>query len=74
LISISSGEHQKNNIMDIPQFLLGVGMICIGIFIVVLQIKRFKNGLKDQLGYGRGLLLTGFFFIIGGIIIIVKSF
>ncbi len=60
--------------MDIPQIILGVVMICIGIFIVILQIKRFKNGLKDRWGYERSTLIGGIGFIVGGIIVIVKSF
>ena len=60
--------------MNIPNFLLGVGMICIGIFIVILQIKRFKNGLKDRWGYEQSTLISGIGFVVGGIILIVKSF
>jgi hypothetical protein len=60
--------------MNTPQFLLGVGMICVGIFIVILQTKRFKNRLKDRWGYEQSTLIGGIGFVVGGIIVIVKSF
>ena len=59
--------------MNISYVILGTVMICVGIFIVILQIKRFKNGLKDEWGYQRNLLVCGFGFIVIGIIILVKN-
>jgi len=50
--------------MNIPQAILGGVMICVGIFIIIQQIKWFKKGLKDQYGYVLRLLLSGFFLII----------
>jgi len=60
--------------MSIPQIILGVVAICVGIYIVVLQIKWFKKGTKDQFGYQGRFLLGGIIFIMIGIILIVKSF
>ncbi len=60
--------------MNISQIIWGLIMICLGIFIVILQIKWFKKGLKDQFGYQLRLLLFGFFLILWGIILIVGSF
>jgi len=48
-------------------------MICIGIFIIIIQIKRFKNGLKDEWGYGKGLLISGIGFVIIGVMILAKT-
>jgi len=59
--------------MNISNIILGIVMICIGILVVTFQIKRFKNGEKDRWGYGRSFLMSGFAFIGGGIITIVKS-
>jgi len=64
----------KINPMNIPRFITGVGMISIGIWTVILQIKWFKKGLKDPFGYEGRLLIGGFGFIVGGIILIIKSF
>lgn len=60
--------------MNASDITLGIGMLCVGIFIVILQIRRFRNGLKDEWGYESGLLISGFGAIVGGVIIIVKSF
>jgi len=60
--------------MNIPHIILGVAMICVGIYIVILQIKWFKKGLKDTLGSEIRLLITGIGLIVIGIIIIVKAF
>ena len=49
-------------------------MICIGIFISILQIKGFRNGIKDRWGYKQSTLIGGIGFIVVGIIMIVKSF
>jgi hypothetical protein len=59
--------------MNISNIILGLVMICIGIFIFILQIKRFKNGMEDRWGYEKSLLISGIGFIIGGIIVLVKS-
>jgi xanthine/uracil permease len=59
--------------MNIPQVILGVVMVCVGIYIVILQIKWFKKGSKDQFGYQGRFLLGGFGIIVIGILIIVKS-
>ncbi len=60
--------------MNIPQIILGVVVICVGIYIVFLQIRWFKKGMKDQFGYQGRFLLGGFGIIVTGIIVIVKSF
>lgn len=59
--------------MNISDIILGAGAICVGLFIVILQIKRFKKGLKDEWGYEKSLMITGFTFIVMGIIVLVKS-
>jgi hypothetical protein len=58
--------------MNISNIIGGSVLICIGIFIVLFQIKEFKNGVKDRWGYGKGLLISGITFIFGGIVMIVK--
>ena len=60
--------------MNVPQIILGIVMTCVGIYIVILQIKWFKKGLKDQFGYQGRFLFGGIVFIVAGIIVIVKSF
>jgi len=59
--------------MNIGYIILGVVMICVGIYIVILQIKWFKKGLKDPFGYEGRLLLSGFVLILFGILVLVKS-
>jgi len=59
--------------MDIPIILLGLAMICVGILIVMYQLKWFKKGLKDQFGYQVRFLMSGIGLILGGIIILVKN-
>jgi hypothetical protein len=49
-------------------------MICIGLLTIVIQIKRFKTGLKDEWGYQKGLVIWGIGIIVMGVILIVKSF
>jgi len=60
--------------MNISYFIGGIVMICIGIFISILQIKGFRNGIKDRWGYKQSTLIGGIGFIVVGIIMIVKSF
>ncbi len=60
--------------MNIPQFILGIVVISIGLLIGITQIKRFKNGLKDEWGYQRNTVICGIGGIVIGILIIVKSF
>ena len=60
--------------MNILQVILGVVVIGIGLLIVIIQIKRFKKGLKDEWGYQKNTLISGIGFIVLGILIIVKSF
>ncbi|MFI5139711.1 MAG: hypothetical protein ACHQIM_17955, partial [Sphingobacteriales bacterium] len=69
-----SNGIKKNNTMNIGQIIMGSVMSCIGILIVIFQIKWFKKGLKDQFGYQGRFLLGGIGFIVIGIIVIVKSF
>ncbi len=59
--------------MNITYVIWGAVMICVGIFIVIFQIKWFKKGLKDPYGWEGRFLLGGFFLILGGIIIIVQN-
>jgi len=60
--------------MNIPQVILGVAVTGIGLLVVIIQIKRFKNGLKDEWGYQKSTVIAGVGFIVMGILIIVKSF
>jgi len=60
--------------MNLPQIILGVAMILVGIFTIIYQIKWFKKGLKDHYGYQLHFMLAGFSVILGGIILIIKSF
>jgi uncharacterized membrane protein HdeD (DUF308 family) len=71
--AIGKRNYETNNTMNISYIIWGSVMICIGIFIVILQIKRFKNGLQDEWGYQRNLLMSGFLLIVMGIIMVVKS-
>ena len=60
--------------MNIGYIIMGLIMVCIGILIVILQIKWFKKGLKDQFGYQGRMLLGGIGFTVIGIIVIVENF
>jgi hypothetical protein len=60
--------------MDIPLFVFGVVMICVGILIIIRQIKRFKNELNDEWGYEKSTVISRIGVIVMGIIVIVKSF
>ncbi len=59
--------------MNISHIIWGSVMICVGIFIVILQIKWFKKGGKDSFGYQGQLMMAGFALILVGVIIVVKS-
>jgi len=48
-------------------------MVAIGILIIILQIKRFKSGIKDELGFENNLLAGGIGCIIIGVILLVKT-
>jgi len=67
-------SKSKNGSVNLPQFIMAVCMICVGIWTVILQIKEFKKGLKDPFGNEVGLLIGAFGFIVCGIIVIIKSF
>jgi heme/copper-type cytochrome/quinol oxidase subunit 3 len=56
----------------IPPIALGISTIALGIFIIIFQIRRFKNGLKDPFGFAKSSIILGFFLIVIGIIVIVK--
>jgi len=51
--------------MNVSYMILGVVMICIGISIVIFQIKWLKKRLKDPYGYQVRFLLSGFVLILG---------
>lgn len=50
----------------------GAGMICIGILIIIIQIKWYKKKIKDPFGYELRLLICGFGLVILGIYILIK--
>lgn len=58
--------------MNISYIILGVGMICVGILIIILQLKWLKKGIKDRFGYQGRMLLGGVAFVIFGIFLLVK--
>jgi hypothetical protein len=60
--------------MNIPQVILGVVMICVGIILAKIQINSRRNGVKDTFGSEIRLLITGIGLTVVGIIIIVKAF
>lgn len=49
-------------------------MIVVGVFIIIFQIKSFRNGEKDASGFISRLIIAGIGFIVGGIIVIIKAF
>jgi len=59
--------------MDIPIIILGLVMIAIGVPITNVQAKAIKAGKHTPGDAIVRLLITGIFFILGGIIIIVKN-
>ena len=59
--------------MNIGYVIIGLVMICVGILIVIFQIKWYKKGLEDPFGYERNLLIYGFSLIVLGIVIVVKD-
>jgi len=67
-------SKSKISPMNVPRFVMAVGMICVGIWTVILQLKWFKKGLKDSFGYEGRLIIGGFGFIVCGIILIIQSF
>jgi len=60
--------------INLPRFILGIGLIFVGIWTIILQIKWYRKGLKDPLWYGVRLLILGFGFTVFGIILIIQSF
>jgi len=59
--------------MNTSNIILGIVMVAIGILIIILQIKRFKSGIKDELGFENNLLAGGIGCIIIGVILLVKT-
>ena len=59
--------------MNIGYVIIGLVMICLGILIVIFQIKWYKKELEDPYGHERNLTITGFFLIALGIGIVVKD-
>lgn len=59
--------------MNITYIIVGLAMICVGVLTVIMQIKWFKKGLKDQSGYQGQLMIAGFGLILVGVIMVVKS-
>ena len=62
------------NPMNIPQIVLGMAMIGLGIILTKKQINYYRNGVKDTFGSEIRQLITGIGLIACGIIVIVKSF
>lgn len=60
--------------INLPRFILGIGLICVHIWTIILQIKWYQKGLKDPMWYGVRLLILSFFFIVFGVILIIQSF
>ena len=58
--------------MNISNIILGVIMIGVGIPMVIVQAKAIKAGKHTSGGFIVRLLITGIFFILGGIILIAK--
>ena len=72
--SHSEKDDPNNYNMNIPYIFLGIAMVGVGLLIIFIQIKRFKNGLKDPFGFEKSLLISGLGSIVIGIIVIVKNF
>jgi hypothetical protein len=51
----------------------GIFFFVIGACLSILQIKEYKNGVPDRLGFGIGMLIGGFMFICIGINMIVQN-
>ncbi len=51
----------------------GFACLAFGIFIILKQIKKFRNHQQDQLGFDIKLLGGGIIFIMGGICLIAQS-
>jgi hypothetical protein len=60
--------------MDSFNLKLSIAFVTVGIFIVFIQTRRFKNGLKDKWGHEISLLICGFVSIAAGIFMIVQTF
>jgi hypothetical protein len=60
--------------MNIPNIILGMVMITVGVLITITQIKRFRRGEKDHAGYISRLLISCIGSSVVGIIVIVKAF
>ena len=50
----------------------GIVCLCAGIYITFVQVKKFKRGAKDQLGFSSQVLAGGVMAIILGIGLIIK--
>jgi len=50
----------------------GVCVTIFGVYTVISENKRNKNGKEDKLGFGAGVFQSGIMFIILGILLIVK--
>ena len=59
--------------MNTSNIILGLTMIGIGIPMVIVQSKAIKAGKHETGDFIVRLLITGIFFILGGIIIVVKN-
>ncbi len=60
--------------MDIPLIIFGTVAIGIGFIFTKIQIKSYRNGVKDTFGSEISMLIGGIGLIVIGIIIIVKAF
>jgi hypothetical protein len=60
--------------MNITPLVMALVMIPLGVFTVIRQSKKFRNGEKDPLGLKGGFLITGIGLVVLGIICIIKAF
>jgi hypothetical protein len=58
--------------MNISNIILGVIMIGVGIPMVIVQAKAIRAGKHTPGDFIVRLLITGIFFILGGIILLIK--
>jgi hypothetical protein len=60
--------------MNSVDMLAGLACIGIGVYITIVQIKKFSKGKQDQLGFDIKLLGGGVVFIIIGIMLTYRGF
>jgi hypothetical protein len=58
--------------MNALYVLIGVTFILVGLYVINIQIKKFKQGKQDQLGFDVRLLISGISALLVGIIMVVQ--